>query len=98
MFMDNIGYLYIIENPDIPGWVKVGTTENLAKRLQQYQTAHPNRSYKIVYSIKNPKYKEAEKLVKEIFKPFSSEIHNEWFKLNLICAKDKLNDVIEYYK
>lgn len=97
MFMDNIGYLYIIENPDIPGWVKVGTTENLAKRLQQYQTAHPNRSYKIVYSIKNPKYKEAEKLVKEIMKPFASEIRNEWYRINLYMAKSNLDVVISKY-
>lgn len=95
--MDMTGYLYIIENPDIPGWIKVGTTDNLKKRLQQYQTAHPNRSYKIVYSICHTSYKEAETKVKEIMKPFAAEIKNEWYKINLYMAKEKLDEVISKY-
>lgn len=95
--MDKGGYLYIITNIAFPDWVKVGTTDNLTKRLSTYQTGDPFRGYTIVYSIHHPKYLEAEKQVKTIMKPFASEIRNEWYKINLPMAKSNLDEVISQY-
>lgn len=39
------GYLYLLENPSFPGWVKAGrgTTNS---RFEQYNTADPHRAYR----------------------------------------------------
>ena len=62
------GYLYVIINDSFPGWVKVGTTKNLKKRLQTYQTSSPHRDYQIVYYVEHPEYRQAEKEIKETMK------------------------------
>lgn len=48
----NEGYLYIITNSSYEGYVKIGITENIDKRLSTYQTADPHRKYKIVFFFK----------------------------------------------
>lgn len=92
-----MGYLYIIINEAFPGWVKVGTTDNLIKRLHTYQTGDPFRKYKIVYSIKHPKYKEAEHKIKETMKHFALERKNEWYLVDLGIAKSRLDEQLEEY-
>ena len=37
-----IKFLYLLEHPGFPGWVKFGETTNLPKRLGVYQTASPH--------------------------------------------------------
>ena len=64
----NPGYLYIITNKSFPSWVKIGITANLKERLHLYQTCDPHRGFKIVYSLYHPKYKDAEKKIKEAMK------------------------------
>ena len=91
------GYLYIITNDAFPGWVKVGTTENLSKRLHTYQTGDPLRRYKVVYSIHHPKYKDAEKKIKETMKRFALRIKNEWYEVDLGIAKSRLDEQLEEY-
>lgn len=41
------GIVYLISNPAFPGYLKVGITSNLLKRLASYQTYDPFRSYKV---------------------------------------------------
>ena len=36
-----IKFLYLLEHPGYPGWIKFGETTNLAKRLVSYQTGSP---------------------------------------------------------
>ena len=91
------GYLYIIKCESWPTWVKIGTTMNLKKRLHVYQTSSPFRDYKIVYSIHHSNYVEAEKRVREIFKPFASRINHEWYEINLDAAREKLLEVLACY-
>ena len=91
------GYLYIITNEAFDGWVKVGTTENLTQRLHTYQTGDPFRKYQIVYSIQHPKYKEAEKKIKETMKYFALEMKNEWYRVDLGIAKSRLDEQLEEY-
>lgn len=90
-----IGYLYIIENDAFPGWVKIGTTGNLKKRLQTYQTGTPFRNYRIVYSLEHPEYKLAERRLRETMEPFSLDRKNEWYKIDLQMAKSRLDEALE---
>ena len=90
-----IGYLYIIENAAYPGWVKIGTTGNLKKRLQTYQTSTPYRDYRIVYSIEHPEYKLAERRLRETMGPFAKQIKHEWYEIDLEMAKSRLDEVLE---
>lgn len=93
-----MGYLYVITNKAFPGWVKIGVTENLNKRLQQYQTASPHRDYILEYSLHHPRYLEAEKKIKEVMKHFASEIRNEWFKVDLSFAKSRLDEQFDAFQ
>lgn len=96
-FKQKNGYLYIITNKAWPGYVKVGVTLNLKKRLQTYQTASPFRDYKLIYSVHHPLYLEAEQKIKETMKYFATEIRNEWFKVDLEMAKSRLDEQLEDY-
>lgn len=91
------GYLYIITCNSFPDWVKIGTTKNLEDRIHTYQTCSPFRDYKVVYSLFHPKYKEAEKKIKDTMKPFALEIKNEWYKIHLHMAKSRLEEQLEEY-
>jgi hypothetical protein len=91
------GYLYVITNKAWPGYVKVGVTENLSKRLQSYQTSSPFRDYVLEYSLQHPKYLVAEKKIKEVMKHFATDIRNEWFKIDLEFAKSRLDEQMDEF-
>lgn len=92
-----MGYLYVITNEAFDGWVKVGTTDNLTKRLHTYQTGDPFRRYRVVYSVHHPKYREAEKKIKEVMKHFALQIKGEWYQIDLNFAKSRLDEQLEDY-
>lgn len=92
-----MGYLYIITNPNFPGWVKVGTTTNFKARLQGYQTSSPYRDYKVEFLLKHPNYLEAEKRIQESMKMFCLERKNEWFLVDLQVAKTRLEEDLENF-
>jgi hypothetical protein len=92
------GYLYIISNKAWPGYLKVGVTENLNKRLSTYQTASPHRDYILEYSLHHPRYLEAEKKIKEVMKMFASETLNEWYKISLPMAKSRLDESFQSFE
>jgi predicted GIY-YIG superfamily endonuclease len=92
------GYLYIITNDAFPGWVKIGTTTDFNKRIHTYQTGDPLRRYKVIYVIQHPKFREAEKKIKDTMKHFALEIKNEWYKVDLKIAKSRLDEQLEEYE
>jgi predicted GIY-YIG superfamily endonuclease len=92
-----MGYLYVIVNEAFEGWVKVGTTDNLTKRLHTYQTGDPFRRYKVVYSVHHPAYRAAEKKIKEVMKHFARDIKGEWYQVDLNFAKSRLDEQLEDY-
>jgi hypothetical protein len=91
------GFLYIIINKNFPGWVKVGTTRNLKKRLSTYQTASPYRDYEIIYSIEHPEYRVAESKIRETMVHFAKSIRNEWYEVDLDMAKSRLDEQLDIY-
>lgn len=55
------GYVYIISNPAYPGYFKVGVTNDVKRRLNNYQTSDPERRYRLEYSVLTPYFRELEK-------------------------------------
>lgn len=92
------GYLYIISNPTHPGWIKVGVTEDIKARLHVYQTADPQRAYKVEYYIFHPDAYAAEKQVRELMKPFAKRIKNEWYQISTHMAIPRLDETLEIVK
>lgn len=80
-------------NENYPGWVKIGTTGNLKKRLQVYQTSSPFRNYRVLYSIEHPEYRLAERRIRETIEPFAKSIRNEWYEIDEEMAKSRLDEV-----
>ena len=45
----NAKYIYLITHPKFKGYVKIGRTINIDKRLSSYQTFCPKREFKVEY-------------------------------------------------
>lgn len=88
-------YVYLITNEAWPGWVKVGITEDLKKRISQYQTSSPHRDYKIEYSYESDDARRIETLLKETLKPFISKSRHEWYQVNLDLCRDQVEILLE---
>lgn len=88
-------YVYLISNKAFPGWVKVGITGNLKKRISSYQTSSPHRDYKIEYSYASDDARGVETKLKETLKPFASSIRNEWYQIDLGLCADQIEILLE---
>ncbi len=60
-------YVYVISNKAYPNEYKVGIALNINNRLNQYQTADPNRSYKLEFSMRKKHFRECEKYIHDKF-------------------------------
>jgi hypothetical protein len=87
-----VGYLYIITNPNFPGWVKVGTTNNFKARLQGYQTSSPFRDYKVEFLLEHPDYLQAEKRIQDSMKMFCKDRKKEWFLVDFSVARARIEE------
>lgn len=50
-FAASPGYIYGVTHPSFPGYVKIGKASRPRKRLQQYNTGCPNRSYELAFTL-----------------------------------------------
>jgi site-specific DNA-methyltransferase (adenine-specific) len=82
-------YVYIVSNPAYDGLYKVGVAANAESRLNQYQTADPNRAYKLEYKFLTPHYAELERYVHA---KFDSRL--EWVK----ASTGDIIEAIENFK
>ncbi len=82
-------FVYIISHPSYPDEYKVGIARNAQSRLVAYQTADPERAYKIKYKLKTPYFREIEQHIHEIFPN-----KHEWVQGEL----DDIIKAIENYK
>lgn len=92
---DKSGYIYVITNPDFPGFVKIGIAKNIKDRLRCYQTSSPRRNYKVEHKIFHPNCRRGEKLAHEKLKMFALSKRNEWFEISLQIAIDMVNGLLE---
>lgn len=56
-------YVYIISHQKYHGEYKVGIASNVKSRLTSYQTADPNRAYKLEYSYHTLNFREIEQYI-----------------------------------
>ena len=60
-------FVYVISHPGYPGEYKVGIAKSAQKRLVAYQTADPDRAYRIEYKLETPYFRELEKHIHDVF-------------------------------
>ena len=72
-------YVYIVSNPAWPGEYKVGIAGDPDSRLKTYQTAAPDRGYKLIKDWQTPNAEEIERRVHDNFPN-----KNEWVQTNLL--------------
>lgn len=89
------GYVYIISNSNFPNYYKVGVTKDIESRLRTYQTSSPHRDYKVEHYIYHPDCYSAEVKIREKMKYFATDIKNEWFRVDLTFAKQRLDETLE---
>ena len=76
------GFIYLVENPSFPGWVKVGMTVDYEKRLKSYNIPNdPHQAFSFIKVrwVENRRKRESEKL--ELFAEFAEQFRGEWFKI-----------------
>lgn len=89
------GFIYVISNPNFPGFYKIGVTHNISSRLKTYQTSSPHRNYKVEHYIYHPDCYKGEQEIKENIKPFALSIKNEWIEISLPMVISRLQELIE---
>lgn len=82
-FDDGSGHVYAIINPAWPGWIKIGMTIDLDRRLDAYQTYSPKKDYSVAYSIEVRDRRLFENLAHRMASDASTSSSGEWFELPL---------------
>lgn len=86
------GFVYVIEHPAFPGYVKVGRAFNPESRLQGYQTGCPHRGYTLYASVY---FEDCHFAEREIHARLEAEHRNgalgEWFKVTPFIARHMIN-------
>lgn len=88
------GYVYVVTHPSLTGWFKVGKTTNPSRRLRQYQTADPLRSYRyaFLYAVEN--HHLTEWMLIERLKGLGFLPRGEWFEVPLCVLRRELIKII----
>ncbi len=78
------GYIYALQNPAWPEYVKIGKSVEPNQRIESYQTYSPHRDYKpICNHVYSKNYGELEKMAHAIARQLSGDFNaKEWFKLS----------------
>ncbi len=74
------GFVYVINNPAWPDWVKVGMTTDAARRGRDYQTGSPFRDYNMVAFEKVVDRRKVEAALLEDLEAYGRR-EGEWFQL-----------------
>jgi len=87
------GFVYVITNPAWPGWVKVGKTDQMRRRVSQYQTSSPFRDFKVQYSRAVEDRHAAESGAHDRLRKLADEYDGEWFKVAVKTAVFVVNQL-----
>jgi len=85
------GFVYLIQHPSYPEWVKIGSALNMQQRLLSYQTGDPNREYEIVESKIVNDRRTAETELRKALSSF--EIKGEWVKAPVKVARREIRSL-----
>jgi len=92
------GYVYILIHPKNIGWVKIGMTEDLDKRLSQFQTACPTRSFKYAHTKHFDNRRTAEAKAHVLAQKVATIRNNEWFEMSVEQAITILDNLDEQHR
>ncbi|ARQ96224.1 hypothetical protein [Salmonella phage Stp1] len=84
----DLGYIYVISNPNFPGMYKIGSAKDAETRLLQYQTYSPYRDYKLELYLLCKDFRTKEL---NFHKKYSTE--GEWTNLPLKEIKSIITDL-----
>jgi predicted GIY-YIG superfamily endonuclease len=90
----NSGFVYLITNHRRIGWIKVGKTTNLKRRLQQYQTSDALRKFEYIQTWHVNDWHATEKLAIQQLGLQATEQSGEWFKIDRKIALTILASVV----
>lgn len=77
------GFLYILNNPAFPGWVKVGMTIDYDKRIRSYNIPNdPHQKFAYLKIKWTTNRRAAESAMLEKFGSISLEQKGEWFRID----------------
>ena len=74
-------FIYILSNPAFPGWLKIGRTCNIKRRLDGYNVCSPYRDFKIDFYCYAKNIIKQERYFKKNF-----ESNGEWIRCELDTA------------
>ena len=74
------GWVYLIDHPFFPGWIKIGSTLNTDERLGSYQTYAPEGEYRLIDRVFSKDRRKLELAVHEALAPLRG--NGEWFRVN----------------
>lgn len=86
MTSDPSGFVYLITHPNFPGWIKIGSTTNLARRLGSYNTGDPLRRYRLEFAADTLDRRHAEWLAHEELRRRGYDKQGEWFDVGIAMA------------
>ena len=92
------GFVYIINNPAWPEWVKIGCSKNIFSRLYNFQTSSPFRDYIMADYIEIQNRHQAEVKVHEEIEKIAEERRYEWFKISIEKCQHVLLNIRETEK
>jgi len=77
------GYIYVIVNPAYNGWVKIGRTESVERRISSFNTSSPFRDFKAMFSIYCEETRDIEEGVHHKLRESGVISSHEWFMLSV---------------
>ena len=82
-------YVYVLSNPSFDGWLKVGKTKDLYKRLTAYNTSAPTE---YEYALVDEFF--CDKPIHNKLLAMGIENSREWFKTDLDTIETVIADVV----
>jgi len=82
--------VYILTNPALTGYVKIGITTNLTERLKQLDNTSIPLPFECYYAVEVPNGQEVEKLLHEAFDSMRIRKNREFFEILPESAKSAL--------
>lgn len=76
------GTIYVLTNPSMPGYVKIGKTKNLEQRLKTLDNTSVPVPFKCAYAAEVDDYHEVEKLLHDAFADARSRSTREFFEID----------------
>ena len=76
------GIIYVLTNPAMPGYVKIGQTTNLERRIKEHDKTNVPAPFKCVFAAEVDDFKKIEKLLHDAFADTRSRKNREFFEID----------------